>query len=115
MAIFLVTLVVSRSLFNLTLRTNRPTGKASNQQFSETSERYGYVPRIKSPRFQYPLLACNISSIDPELVDWSDPSSSYPFDKHNLICDVPDLTKGNDKQVFSVIKSWHSVDADGHA
>ena len=105
--IFLVTLIVSRSLFNLALqkficRPYRPTGKASNQQFSETTERYGYVPRIKSPHFQYPLLACNMSSIDPDLVDWSDPSSSFPFDKHNLIYDVPDFTKGNGKQVFSV-------------
>ena len=116
--IFLIALIVSRTIFNLTLRKlifrpYQPTGKSSSQRFSQTTERYGYVPRIKSPSFQYPLLACNISAIDPELVDWSDPSSSFPFDEHNLIFDVPDISEGSDKQVFSVIKSWHDVDDGG--
>ncbi|KAI2513792.1 Calcium-activated chloride channel [Fragilaria crotonensis] len=112
--IFLIALMLSRTIFNLTLRKlifrpYRPTGKASSQRFSETTGRYGYVPRIKSPRFQYPLLACNISAIDPELVDWSDPSSSFPFDEHNLIYDVPGISSRCDKQVFSVVKSWHNI------
>eukprot|EP00548_Thalassiothrix_antarctica_P005206 CAMPEP_0194140552 /NCGR_PEP_ID=MMETSP0152-20130528/10088_1 /TAXON_ID=1049557 /ORGANISM="Thalassiothrix antarctica, Strain L6-D1" /LENGTH=957 /DNA_ID=CAMNT_0038838841 /DNA_START=36 /DNA_END=2912 /DNA_ORIENTATION=+ len=82
-------------------RTYKPVGKASDQLFTDSLEHYGYIPSVNG--HQYPLLACNISHLDEAFLDWSDPSSTYPYDNHNLIYDIPDLSE---QQIFSVIKTW---------
>jgi hypothetical protein len=109
MSLFVLKIFLNMTLRKCLIRPYRSVGKASTKRFREMT---GYVPRIMSSRFQYPLLACNISAIDPKLVDWSDPSTRYPFDKHNLIYDVPNLTDNDEKQLFSVVKSWPCVNVE---
>lgn len=83
--------------------------------------------------YAYPFLLCDVDSIDPELIGWTDPYSS--FDSHNLIFDVPKIAiaKQNTRQldaddnfasddfeddfvqvldesqphIFSLVRSWH--------
>jgi hypothetical protein len=107
----IVALIILNRLFLQTIRgflfkPYRSEGEASDQRFSELKERYGYVPQVKEAGFQYPLLACNIEELDSAFVDWSDPSTSYPFDKHNLIYDIPGLADDNKNPICSVVKSW---------
>jgi hypothetical protein len=106
-----VTIILRRLFFN-TLRTflfkpYRPMGEASEKRFSEVKEIYGYVPQVEDYGFEYPLIACDISDINPELLSWSDPSSVFPFDEHNIMYDVPGLLdEVGDRHVFSIVKTW---------
>mmetsp|Transcript_3284 Transcript_3284/g.4907 ORF Transcript_3284/g.4907 Transcript_3284/m.4907 type:complete len:957 (+) Transcript_3284:29-2899(+) len=84
-------------------KTYKPCGKPSKQLFYEIREHNGYVPFIQHASFMYPLLFCDISNISEGFVDWNDPSTPYPYDKHNLIYDVPGLVERN---AFSYITTW---------
>jgi len=55
--------------------------------FSCVEEIFGYVPQVTKGKFEYPLLVCDISSIDRKLIPWSEPSEGYDF--WNIIHDVP--------------------------
>jgi hypothetical protein len=81
-------------------------GEATDIGFSQVEKKLGYpisgyVPQIRLPQFEYPLLACDTNNIDPGLIGWED--KSHGFDKHNLIYDVQDLVE-NPQGLFSVIR-----------
>lgn len=69
----------------------KPCGEATNQTFSEVDEIFGYIPQVKKAGFNFPLLVCDTSSIDPGLIGWRDPYHSFDF--HNVIFDVKGLVK----------------------
>jgi len=96
-----------QTIHNFFTKTYKPIGKASDQRFTDPSEHYGYIPSVSSSGFQYPLLACDISDVDEAFLDWSDPSSTYPYDKHNLIHDMPNLSE--EQRIFSIIKTWSTM------
>jgi len=103
-------IVFLRKLYVQTIRkffinAYRPTGKASEERFLDLKDHYGYIPFVEDPAFEFPLLACKITDIDEAFLSWSDPSIEYPYDKHNLIFDMPSLVKDDDQQ-FSVMKTW---------
>ena len=62
--------------------------------FSEVTSISAYVPQVDSPVYSYPLLACNIDGIDPDLLDWTDPDRPYSF--YDLTKDAEVLLKGVD-------------------
>lgn len=62
--------------------------------FSSVDSISAYVPQVESPVYSYPLLACNIDGIDPELLDWTDPDRPYSF--YDLTKDAEVLLKGMD-------------------
>lgn len=78
----------------------------------------GYVPQVTDEKFEYPLLACNISLIDHKLIPWSKPSEGY--EHWNIINDVPrpnfdapviakDCRESSDEEqhpVFSIIEHY---------
>jgi len=85
----------------------KPKGDVGGKTFSEVLKNAGigaYVPEIKKGGFTYPLLICDMSQTDTELLGWQDPDGS--FDEHNLIFDFPELEPGN----FSTIKYWPASD-----
>lgn len=44
-----------------------------------------YIPEVRENGFVYPLLACDISNIDQNLMAWKDKSRGYAY--HNLMDD----------------------------
>lgn len=85
--------------------------QASTERFLDLKDHYGYIPSVEDPAFEFPLLACSITDIDEAFLSWSDPSIEYPYDKHNLIFDIPSLVKDDD-QNFSVMKTWTPENAE---
>ena len=86
----------------------QPCGDATNIGFSEVEEKLGYaifayVPQISLPQFEYPLLACDISEIDQNLIGWED--SANGMNAHNLIYDIPGLADAKEPP-FSLVKQW---------
>jgi hypothetical protein len=82
-------------------------GDDQGVHFSNVPSISSYVPQVDSPVYAYPLLACNVDGIDPELMDWTDPDRPYSF--YDLTKDADVLLKGMDvsqKVVFSQIVHW---------
>merc|ERR1712150_296408 len=67
--------------------------KDQNIDFSCVDDIYAYVPEVIDEQFEYPLLACDISSLDKKLISWSEPSSGYSH--WNLINDVASCTESD--------------------
>eukprot|EP00591_Stephanopyxis_turris_P011862 CAMPEP_0195512972 /NCGR_PEP_ID=MMETSP0794_2-20130614/4743_1 /TAXON_ID=515487 /ORGANISM="Stephanopyxis turris, Strain CCMP 815" /LENGTH=976 /DNA_ID=CAMNT_0040640871 /DNA_START=140 /DNA_END=3070 /DNA_ORIENTATION=+ len=91
-----------------------------------------YVPQIRMPGFNYPLLMCSIDNINDEHVGWRDLDRG--FDEHNLIFDVDEINPldrkrggeiGSNKEtkegdilpkvkvtnpVFSIVKEWENLE-----
>jgi hypothetical protein len=89
-----------------------PRGDDQGVNFSNVPSISTYVPQVDSPVYAYPLLACNVDGIDPELMDWTDPDRPYSF--YDLTKDAEVLLKGMDvsqKVVFSQIVHWPPPEA----
>jgi len=84
--------------------TYKPMGEASDERFMDSMDHCVYIPLVRSTDFLYPLLACDISQLDDGFLDWSDPNDVYPYDKHNVVYDIP-LVLAKQK-IFSTIKVW---------
>lgn len=98
------------------LFTHQPRGKTTGIGFSKVKEKLGYgisayIPQISLPKFEYPLLACDISTIEQNLIGWEDTVNG--MDAHNLIYDIPRLMDTKEP-LFSLVKQW-SVDAKDNA
>lgn len=76
-----------------------PDSVANDMRFGDVPEIYGYIPSIVKAGLQYPLLLCDISSIDHELLSWS-----CVFEDYSLLYDVPEELR---EKSFSVVKSWN--------
>jgi hypothetical protein len=92
----------------------QPRGKPTNYGFSQVSEKLGYgifayVPQIALPQFQYPMIACDVSEIDQNLIGWED--TVHGMDAHNLIYDIPELAESKDP-LFSLVKEWRVASND---
>lgn len=51
----------------------------------------GYIPQANVTGNPFPILLCDVDSINPELIGWADPYSSY--DRHNIIFDTPKVAQ----------------------
>lgn len=84
-----------------------PRGEDQNINFSDVPSISAYVPQVESTVFSYPLLACSISGIGEDLLDWTDPDR--PFSFYDLTLDAEVLLHGTDvssKVVFSQMAHW---------
>jgi len=85
--IFFGTFIVSL-LRSCCVGTNSgPEAKDNKIDFSTVQEINAYVPQIIDPNLSFPILACDVDSIDQNLIGWNDPHRSYDF--HNVLYDVP--------------------------
>ena len=78
------------------------------KDFSSVKHRqecHGYIPQVVEKGFPHPLLACDVSNIDKDLIGWNDPLDG--FEKHSLLGDVRSILRGNEpsKPVCLVIIS----------
>jgi hypothetical protein len=62
---------------------------------------FAYVPQVRLASDPFPVLLCDVSGIDHELVGWEDPDE--PYEKHSAIYDLAGLER---ESVFSVIQHW---------
>lgn len=85
-----------------------PSGKAMDIKFSDLKEKFAYVPQIRVPQLTFPLIACDVSDIDDGLIGWSDPLHSHTY--HNIIFDIPALSKGTIKKVGERLKRRSILD-----
>ena len=95
------------AFMNLFYGSYKSRGDDQNINFSDLDSASVYVPQVASPVYAYPLLACNIDGIDPELLDWTDPDRPYSF--YDLTKDAEVLLKGMDVSgnvTFSQIAHW---------
>lgn len=91
--------------------TYEPDGKDQQIGFHTVKHLDGvsaYIPQLRENGFEYPLIACNIESIDHDLVGWRD--HRHGFEPHNLINDVKEIlgesTSSANKNIFSIVKYW---------
>jgi len=70
----------------------------NNVRFSEINEKYGYVPQVQVNGFLHPLLICDISDINNELIGWK-----YDFESNNLMYAIPKHMRNT---CFSKVKYW---------
>lgn len=76
--------------------------KDSPIPFSATPVKNAYIPQVHLPGDPFPVLFCDISDIDPELLSWKDPD--HPdYKSHNAIYDVLGLSE---KPLFSTVHHW---------
>jgi hypothetical protein len=68
-------------------------------------EIHAYVPQVREKGFVYPLLACDTSNIDQQLLDWDDKENGYS--PHNLMVDFHKVTRSKPLHpVFSTITQF---------
>uniref|UniRef100_A0A7S2YHU2 CSC1/OSCA1-like cytosolic domain-containing protein n=1 Tax=Entomoneis paludosa TaxID=265537 RepID=A0A7S2YHU2_9STRA len=96
------------SFWHLFKGSYEPCGQDQKINFSEVPSISAYVPQVESNLFSYPLVACEVDEIDPNLFDWTDPDR--PFSFYDLTKDAEVLLKGTDVaskfSVFSQITHW---------
>jgi hypothetical protein len=83
--------------------TTQPVGKASLEKFSSLNNVNGYVPQVRVPGYNFPLLMCDTDNIDIGLIGWEDPENSY--DSNNMIFDVPRMRELKTKQLMQRLNS----------
>lgn len=86
----------------------------SGQKFSEQEHIQAYVPQVRHRLFAYPLLACDITSLEPRHVGWTDPLHNHEY--YNLYKDVKFLQQraqqregepsGRERPMLSVLGHW---------
>ena len=88
-----------------------PDGEDQGIDFSAVKTRtevMGYIPQVKERGFSHPLLACDLTGIDEDLIGWKD--HFHGFERHNLVNDVRDILEGQvpSQPIFSIVKHWDS-------
>jgi hypothetical protein len=84
-------------------------GEDQGINFSSVKHRHevhGYIPQVAEKDFPHPMVACDLSDIDEDLLGWKD--HFHGFEAHNLVNDVRSILGGKDptKPVFSIVKHW---------
>ena len=60
------------------------------------------MPELKLDNFQYPILLCDVSDIQKELIPWT-----ADYDSCNAIYEIPEEYR---QSSFATIKQWPYVD-----
>lgn len=95
-------MVIIRRLRNIFKSSYKECGEDQNIKFADVESKAAYVPQVYSSVFSFPLLACDSSSIDEELYDWTDPDR--PHEYYDLTKDAAELLGDNStrhEHVFS--------------
>ena len=104
-----VVLPVVSSVFH---STYAPEGIDQGVNFSavkHTQRVHGFIPQVKEAGFDHPLLVCDISGIDTDLVGWK--VKEDKFDRYNLYQDATALVDDLPPHpTFSIVKQWAPQD-----
>jgi len=89
--------------------TYEPDGEDQRINFSSVKHRHevhGYVPQVRDNAFPHPLLACDISNLDTDLIGWFD--NQHGFDMHNLVDDARHILGSAPlpPHAFSIVHYW---------
>ncbi|KAL7563221.1 hypothetical protein ACA910_014494 [Epithemia clementina (nom. ined.)] len=88
--------------------TYEPDGADQNIPFSAVkhlNELVAFVPQLRLPGFSHPLLACDISKIDRDVIGWKDDRRGY--DDHSLVVEANRiLGHETDHVIFPQIQQW---------
>lgn len=83
---------------------HEPCGKDMNIPFSQVRSISAFVPQVDSTVYSYPLLACDVQGIDPDLFDWTDPDRPHSYyDLTQDACELIGEESVSDKKVFSIL------------
>jgi hypothetical protein len=72
-----------------------PTGAASTTSFNDAPNMAAYIPAVESPSLEWPVLACDISKVNADLIPWR-----CDFESWN-VCSPIDLPDKNRERFFS--------------
>ena len=108
-AVFYARMTILPAILSIVQSTYKPDGKDQDIDFYQVKhlqEVQAYIPQIREDGFVYPLIACNIDNIDPDLIGWRDCFDG--FNPHNLTYDVAEIMKylPAEKEIFSIVKQW---------
>jgi len=68
-------------------------------------EIHAFIPQVRVKGVSFPMLTCDISAIDEDLLGWRDQIRGY--DVHNLIHDVYAITRSKPLHpIFSIVKQF---------
>ena len=71
-------------------------------------EVHGYIPQAKVKGFLFPLVACDITGINEDLMGWKDKHHGYT--PHSLVNDVHTITGSKILHpIFSIVKQWDPI------
>jgi hypothetical protein len=80
--------------------------KQKKETFSEMKDLVAYIPQTRVAGSLYPLLFCNVSDLNYDLIGWEDHEDPLK-DSHNVIYDIEGLANSSvDQSLFSIVKWW---------
>lgn len=98
----------SSSKLKLRTRLKETFERDSGERFSSQHRIKAYVPQVPDPSFRFPLIACDLSGIDPKNIGWIDPLRSQSY--YSLDQDVQFLMKQehnvSTEPKLSIVKHW---------
>jgi hypothetical protein len=114
LALVLLTLfrLIGRALFSAYLGSYSPRGRDMKIPYSKCPGIGSYIPQVGSPLFAYPLLLCDISDVDTNLFNWTDPEKEHLY--YDVTQDAKELLgeKPLPKHLFGRVKYWPLVAED---
>ena len=93
----------SKEIYHNSNLNNCP-GISQQIDFSNVKEIFGYVPQIQLDSFEYPLLVCDTSDVNPSLIGWEPASKGHDY--FNLTYDIP--YDDNIYQHLEKVRLWKS-------
>ena len=109
-AVFVAKKIFWSCIAGLFVSTYEPSGMDQKINFSKVKHLYevrGYIPQSKDSEFSHPLLECDLTCVDEDLVGWKDHLHGFAF--HNLFNDACHILGGRPvKPAFSIVKQWNS-------
>ena len=67
-----------------------------------------YVPQLRMPGFSHPLLACDITRIDHDVIGWKDDRRGY--EEHSLVNEANRILGHETEHViFSQMQQWSTA------
>lgn len=77
----------------------------STKGFTQIEDIFGYVPQARLACDPFPVLLCDVSRIERELVGWNDPNEINEME-HNAIYDLDTFEEADQANLFSTVMHW---------
>lgn len=89
----------------------KPSGQDMDIAYSSVPNISAYIPQVKHDVLTYPVLACDVDGLDPNLFDWNDPEVPHKFyslakDAREILARAGETDNFSVERVFSKIKHW---------
>ena len=93
-----------------------PVGEDQRINYSDVKSISAYVPQVNSSVYSYPLLACDVTNVDPKVIGWTDPDRYHTY--YDLTEDARELIGTSDqslkdKKVFSRLAHYPPLNRKG--